>query len=470
MTKHIINLIVLGLLCYFFLSVNVTTTYAFNICGLVGLRCDIDECQIWPLLPNCQPKPALLPPVPRVDCDTDSGRCDSPIRSQPAQSPQPAASPSRGSPAPASPAPVINQPTSNIVPPSTVCTPGEFKIPPECTGRCQGCFAGTGEARIFQCRADGSGFDEKQSECRTECAGSCQPDQALSTPQPAPAEVSPSRSTPTEAGGNPSGTITRATPQPTQEVRPIGYHISESPIPANVISPTVRVNSFPTTIQFNFTDRSPGTKTVFVRFFYSNGTYRDSQKSIIYRPAVPSPSPTSSPNPSMLPSATITSVTKPTVAEDEDININFTTNGKADYVNLIVGEQEQSDIRVRLSKGTTTGSLTLPATHETHKLGDHYLSLRAYNCISSDAQGNPTNCTAGTAGLPLGDITVKIVPSNQQCPGRCGGADRINDVPEGLQSQGNGYWSWIPGENNKYSNWCKYIQKTQWHCYQWQPY
>src|SRR3989338_9557877 len=49
-----------------------------------------------------------------------------------------------------------------------ICEPGSYKT--ECTGQQAGCAADAGEARVFQCNADGSGFDEKQSQCETSCA------------------------------------------------------------------------------------------------------------------------------------------------------------------------------------------------------------------------------------------------------------------------------------------------------------
>lgn len=415
MTKYTIKLITLSILCYFFLSVNVTTIYAqFNICSALGFE-ECNVCNYIPLWPGCS--------VSRRDCDTDSGRCDSPVRSQPVQTPQPAASPSRGSSAPASPTPVINQPT--------VCTPGEFKTPPECTGRCQGCFADTGEARIFQCRADGSGFDEKQSECRIECAGFCQPSasSAPQSPQPIPPAGSPSRSNPTEVGGNPSSSSAPATPQPIQEVRTVGYHLSENPIPAAVTSPTSRVDSFPATIQFKFTDSNPGTKTVFVRFFYSNGTYRDSQKSIIYRPAVASPSPTSSPNPSTLPSAAITSVSKTYLSDGEDVVVNFTTNGIANLVNLRIDKAESfsttpPSIQVKPS-GLTKGSIVWPATHIAHTLGFHEITLHPYYCPSLNAQGETANCVAGPISNAVFVEMIGTIPVSDSAPyGNCAAFDR----------------------------------------------
>lgn len=111
------------------------------------------------------------------NCATDPNQldCGNPGFFQPGTAPEPV-----------NPAPV--QPTPRQAAP--VCTPGDYNR--ICTGQCGGCAADAGEARILQCRADGSGFDEKQSECRTECAGACQPAapapaQPAAPQQPAPA-------------------------------------------------------------------------------------------------------------------------------------------------------------------------------------------------------------------------------------------------------------------------------------------
>lgn len=53
-------------------------------------------------------------------------------------------------------------------PSGTVCTPGEYQR--TCTGQRQTCDANAGVATIKQCKADGSGWEDKDPECRTECA------------------------------------------------------------------------------------------------------------------------------------------------------------------------------------------------------------------------------------------------------------------------------------------------------------
>lgn len=63
-----------------------------------------------------------------------------------------------------------------------ICTPGEFKT--ECTNACGGCAADAGEARVFQCNADGSAFEEKPRQCETSCAGPCQVPPPPCTEQP----------------------------------------------------------------------------------------------------------------------------------------------------------------------------------------------------------------------------------------------------------------------------------------------
>lgn len=57
---------------------------------------------------------------------------------------------------------------------STVCTPGSYKPfqQSDCTGNCGGCANDAGEAKIYVCKSDGSGYED-HGECRTECAGSC---------------------------------------------------------------------------------------------------------------------------------------------------------------------------------------------------------------------------------------------------------------------------------------------------------
>ena len=52
-----------------------------------------------------------------------------------------------------------------------VCTAGAFGL--TCTGSCGGCSSDAGEAYIYQCRTDESGWDILRTECRTECVGQC---------------------------------------------------------------------------------------------------------------------------------------------------------------------------------------------------------------------------------------------------------------------------------------------------------
>lgn len=84
-----------------------------------------------------------------------------------------------------------------------VCEPGSFKT--ECTEQCAGCPSGTGELKVEQCNADGTGYDPSYGECSTECAGFCtsdtptpttQPTQSpTSTPTPSPVLTPPACST-----------------------------------------------------------------------------------------------------------------------------------------------------------------------------------------------------------------------------------------------------------------------------------
>ncbi|MDO8429096.1 MAG: carbohydrate binding domain-containing protein, partial [Candidatus Daviesbacteria bacterium] len=87
------------------------------------------------------------------------------------------------------------------------------------------------------------------------------------------------------------------TPIPTPTPIAYGYAVAESQLSLDSIT-TAQTGTiaapltFPVTIPHTFTNSEPGIKTLFVKFFYANGTTQTSQQSLIY-----SPPPTVTPTP-----------------------------------------------------------------------------------------------------------------------------------------------------------------------------
>ena len=71
---------------------------------------------------------------------------------------------------------------------------------------------------------------------------------------------------------------------PTDKPYPIGYAIAEDQAIVNSLNePLVYTRTFPTSIKYTFKDTTPGTKVIFVKYFYSNGGSKLVQATVRYR-------------------------------------------------------------------------------------------------------------------------------------------------------------------------------------------
>lgn len=126
----------------------------------------------------------------------------------------------------------------------------------------------------------------------------CTPTTSFTT-TPTPTDTSK----PTPAPTNTPVPTKAPTPTPIQATTFIGYTLSDDLLTRDSsTSPAVRTTSLTPSQDFLLTSSSPGTKTIFVRFFYSDGSHIDSQQSIIYslsvtNTPVPTIAPTSAPKP-----------------------------------------------------------------------------------------------------------------------------------------------------------------------------
>lgn len=135
-----------------------------------------------------------------------------------------------------------------------------------------------------------------------------------------------------------------------------------------------------------------------------------------------------------LPSATISSISKTSVNDNEDVTVNFTTNGKPNYVNLRIDNVEQfntvipPEIQVHVPTGReASSSIVWPATHITHTLGTHKVTLHPYDCTDINGINNyGKNCIAGPIS---NEVTVTInqggTVKETDLYGHCAASDRF---------------------------------------------